>query len=216
MVCINPMNIPAQLEKALLFQGLSKTHLQTLAKIALPKVYKKKQLLFLEKTEGHFIYLLCFGLIRLYKTDDKGREIDIRLIHPGEVFGEVILFEQKHYPVSAIALKESDILLFPRNDIICMLENEEFRNDFIGMLMKKLRYLTGRIYQLTARDVEERFFHFLTEHFGERDEYIITFSKQDLAKAIGTHPETLSRLVARLKKEGILTWEGKRIFIRKK
>jgi CRP/FNR family transcriptional regulator len=216
MISIQYMNILAQLEKASLFRGLSETHLASLVKIAIPKVYKKKHLLFLEKTEGHFIYLLCFGLVRLYKTDGKGREIDIRLIHPGEVFGEVILFEQKHYPVSAVTLKESDILLFPRHDIICMLENKEFRNDFIGILMKKLRYLTGRISKLTSGDVEERFFHFLTEYYGERDEYIITIPKKDLAKAIGTNPETLSRLVARLTKKGILTWEGKRIFIKKK
>ena len=209
------MDILAQLTKASLFRGLSKKHLHSLKTISILKTFKKKQVLFLEGAEGNFIYLLCFGLIRLYKTDEKGKEIDIKLIQPGEVFGEVILFEQRNYPVNAIAVRESDILLLPRHDILCLLQDNEFRDDFIGMLMKKLRYLTKRIYQSTAGDVRMRFFYFLTEHYGEREEYIITFSKQDMAKAIGTNPETLSRLISQLKKEGILTWEGKRIFIKK-
>jgi len=210
------MNILNQLKGATLFQGLSEKHLFSLKKIAIPKIYKKKQLLFLEKAEGNFIFLLCFGFIRLYKTNETGKEIDIKLVLPGEVFGEVIIFEEKCYPVSAVALKESDVLLFPRSDIICLLENHEFRNDFMSMLMKKLRYLTAKIYKLTSGDVRKRFFQFLTEHYGDRREYLITFSKQDMAKAIGTNPETLSRLVNQLTKEGILSWEGQRIFIKKR
>lgn len=210
------MNILDQLNKAALFQGLSEKNLLSLKTIAIPKIYKKKQLLFLENAEGNFIFLLCFGLIRLYKTNETGKEIDIRLIHPGDLFAEVILFEEKCYPVSAVALIESDVLLFPRNDIICLLENNEFRNDFISMLMKKLRYLTAKIYKLTTGDVRKRFFQFLTEHYGDRQEYLITFSKQDMAKAIGTNPETLSRLVSQLSKEGVLSWEGQRIFIKKR
>lgn len=199
--------------KASLFQGLSEKHLQTLKTIALPKRVKKKQVLFIEGEQGYFVYLLCFGLIRLYKTDENGKEIDIKLIHSGDIFGEVILFEEKNYPVSAVALRECDILLLPRHDIQCLLRNDEFRDDFIGMLMKKLRYLTDKIYTLTSGDVRKRFFLFLTEHYGEKEEYIIGFSKQDMAKAIGTNPETLSRLITQLKKEKILSWEGKRIYI---
>jgi CRP/FNR family transcriptional regulator, dissimilatory nitrate respiration regulator len=207
------MNIISQLEKASLFRGLSHKHLETLGTIALPKAVPKKKILFWEKEEGHFVYLLCFGLVRLYKTDRNGREIDIKLVKPGEVFGEVILFEQRTYPVSAVAVRECDILLLPRNDILCLLQNSEFRDDFIGMLLKKLRYLTGKIYHLTTGDVRERFFLFLTEHYGEKKEYYIPMTKQDMAKAMGTNPETLSRLIAQLKKEGVLTWEGKKIIM---
>jgi CRP/FNR family transcriptional regulator len=207
------MNIISQLEKASLFQGLSQKNLKTMAAIAIPKAYPKKKILFFEKEEGHFVYLLCFGLVRLYKTDNDGREIDIKLVKPGEIFGEVILFEQQTYRVNAIAVRECDILLLPGNDIQYLLQNREFRDDFIGILMKKLRYLTEKIYRLTAENVRERFFLFLTEHYGKKKEYYIPLTKQDMAKAIGTNPETLSRLSAQLKREGILSWEGKKIVL---
>jgi CRP-like cAMP-binding protein len=56
--------------------------------------------------------------------------------------------------------------------------------------------------------VEERFFFFLQEQFGRRQEYRISLSKKDIARAIGTIPETLSRLLLRLKKEKKIRWEG--------
>ena len=61
---------------------------------------------------------------------------------------------------------------------------------------------------LPIYDVEERFFRFLNEHYGRKNSYTISISKKDLAAAIGTIPETFSRLIQRLTRRGILRWEG--------
>jgi CRP-like cAMP-binding protein len=91
------------------------------------------------------------------------------------------------------------------------LENAEFRAEFISVLMKKQRYLAGRILYLTAYDVEERFFRFLAEHYGKNKAYDIAISKKDLASAIGTIPETFSRLIQRLTGRGMIRWDGNRL-----
>lgn len=196
-------------------KGISKKNLQALAEICIPKTVVKKESLFLEEQEGHSIYFLVTGSIQLFKTTKDGREIVIKVINPGEIFAEVILFEKRYYPVSAKALRKSFVLMLPRFQIHCLLNTEAFRNDFIRILMKKQRYLTERILYLTAYDLEERFFRFLLEQYGQKDEYTINLSKKDVAAAIGTIPETLSRLLLRLTQEGKIVWKDKIIQLKK-
>ncbi|MBA7578249.1 hypothetical protein ES708_20111 [subsurface metagenome] len=83
------------------------------------------------------------------------------------------------------------------------------------MLMRKQRYLADRILFLTGHDVEERFFYFLEEQYGRKGEYRILMSKKDIAAAIGTIPETFSRLLLRLKQEQKLRWEGENLYLAK-
>ncbi|MBN2323212.1 MAG: Crp/Fnr family transcriptional regulator [Spirochaetes bacterium] len=193
------------------FKELSEPSLKTLAGICIPKEIDKKGILFSEGAEGYAVYLLICGTVQLYKTSHAGRETVIKVIEPGEIFGEVILFEQKRYPVSARSLVKSTVLLMPRIQIHCLLQNEAFRNDFMRMIMAKQRYLTERIQYLTVFDLEERFYRFISSQYGEKDEYTLPISKKDLAASIGALPETLSRLLTRLEKEGKLTVDGNRI-----
>lgn len=177
---------------------------------------ERGKFVFSEGSEGTHFCVLLSGTVRLYKTAADGREVTVRLINEGEMFGEVILFENETYPVSAAAVKPSRIFMIPRTAFIAALDSTEFRNDFITVIMRKQRYLAERILHLAAYDVEERFFRFLEESYGRRDSYLIDLSKQDIAAVIGTLPETLSRLLARLKKRGVISWQGKRLIIEEK
>ena len=83
--------------------------------------------------------------------------------------------------------------------------------DFFSNLMAKMRYLAEQVQYLTSYDVETRFFRFLKERSGNEEEIRINLSKKDVAAAVGTTPETLSRLLSRLKDEKKLIWEGNKI-----
>jgi CRP-like cAMP-binding protein len=83
------------------------------------------------------------------------------------------------------------------------------------MLLSKQRYLAEQIFRLSALDVEQRFFHFLREQYGEREEYLIDVTKRDVAAAIDALPETLSRLLLKLRDEGVAQWEGENLRVRK-
>ncbi len=196
-----------------LFEDISSQNRRVLAEICIPKNVKKKEVLFVERDKGYSLYILVKGNIQLYKTAPDGHEVVIKVVKPGEIFAEVILFEESRYPVSAVALKESLVFLIPKHQLYCLLESESFRNEFIGNLMKKMRYLADQIQYLTHHDVEDRFFLFLKDQFGEKERIRLTLSKKDVASAIGTTPETFSRLIQRLKSEGKLAWEGSEIRI---
>ncbi len=153
------------------------------------------------------MYLLARGRLSLHKLSPDGREIVIKVIKPGEVFAEVILFEKKFYPVTAVAL--TDILVFKllRRDLLDLLRQEGFRNDFIAMLLRKQRYLADKIQQLTSQDVGQRLRAFLLEQYGEREQIQAEINKKQLAAAISATPETLSRLLQDLKRRKWLTWK---------
>ena len=196
------------LRQTSLFANISAHSTNALSDICIPKTLNKKEILFLEGDKGYSLYILVSGNIQLYKPSPDGKEVVIKIIKPGEIFAEVILFEENRYPVSAVALQKSTVYMIPKHQFICLLESESFRNDFIAALMSKMRFLTGQIKYLTNHDVEERFFLFLKEHYGEKWKIKISLSKKDIAAAIGTTPETLSRLLLRLRKENKLIWEG--------
>ena len=152
------------------------------------------------------MFLLARGRISIHKLSPEGSETVIKVLKPGEVFAEVILFEKKFYPVTAVAL--TDVLVFKllRRDLLSLLRQEDFRNDFIAMLLRKQRYLADKIQQLTSQDVAQRLRTFLLEQYGEA-QIQADINKKQLAAAIGATPETLSRLLQDLKRRKCLVWK---------
>lgn len=207
------MDIEKLITNTSFFKGLSDEHRTELARIAVLMKVKKRDYLFHEEEKGSSMFLLIGGNIQLHKNTEDGREVVIRVIKPGDVFAEVVLFEKERYPVSARAVTNADVLAFPKDGIHRLLAEESFRNDFIALLMAKQRYLAERIQELTTKDVEHRFFTFLRSQYGEKDLIKTPLSKKDIAAAIGTTPESLSRLILRLTDDEIIDWKGKEIKI---
>lgn len=209
------MDIVALLDQSGFLQGVSAESRHRLAAICVEKQAARKEVLFLEGTHGEALYLLASGSVSLFKTTADGREVVIKVVRPGEIFAEVILFEKDVYPVSALATTACRLFRIPRRQFRALLDDASFRDDFIGMLMRKQRYLADRIRYLTTHDVEGRFFIFLREQFGESERIIPALSNKDMAAAIGATPETYSRLLARLSGEGKIALQGKTIRLKK-
>jgi CRP/FNR family transcriptional regulator len=198
-----------------MFGGLSEKNKISLSEIAIPKTLQKGEILFREEDKGFALYILGSGSIQLSKEGPENKEVVVKIIQPGEVFGEVILFEKDRYPVTATALKMSTIFILPKKQFIGLLENRDFRNDFITILIHKQRYLTERLMQIQSHEVDHRFYLFLKNHFGMKSRIVPGISKKDMAAAIGTTPETLSRLLFRLKQQDLLRWDSGEIIVSK-
>lgn len=193
------------------FKGLSDPACKRLAEMSRRRIIEKRNMLFMEGSEGRAVYLLVSGSIQLVKTNVDGKETVIKTVKEGELFAEVILFEKPDYPVTATAVTRAEVLELPRRDFLHLLDERSFRNDFMIMLMTKQRYLAQRIQQLTSMDVEARFVEFLRDHYGEAGTITPDLSKKDIASAIGATPETFSRLLQKLEKRGDFQWLEKTI-----
>lgn len=205
---LKSMDLTAIFRDIPLFEHLSGRSLRALAEAASLKSLKKKELLFREGDEGSDIFILVHGSVQLYKLTADGKEMVVKLPRRGEIFAEVVLFERSAYPVNARALEDTMLVAISSRQFAEFLEQPDFRNDFIANLFKRLRFLVDRIEYLSSQDVEERFYAFLDNQFGDSSTISISLSKKDVATIIGTTPESLSRLIARLKRAGTLSWEG--------
>jgi CRP/FNR family transcriptional regulator len=207
------MNVRKVLDNAPFFRQASEQTLEKLTRVCRLKRLRKRERLFAEGDRGSAMYLLASGHVGLYKTTPEGTEACIKVVRRGEVFAEVVLFEQDRYPVTAVALTAATVVEWLTPDVHALLDRRDFRTDFIGMLMRKQRYLAGQVRNLAARDVEERLRLFLRSHYGERETIRPELTKKDIAGAIGVAPETLSRLLRRLQEAGLLRWEGRAITV---
>jgi len=201
------MGVRKTLDSIRFFDGISESGRAALSERCIPIERPKHAVLFREGEHGDAMFFLVTGRIALHKLSPEGVETVIEVLKPGDAFAEVILFEQRFYPVTAVAM--TDILIFSlqRRDMLSLLREEAFRNEFIAMLLGKQRYLVNRIHQLTSRDVEQRLRGFLLEHYGEGERISAEINKKQLAAAIGATPETLSRLLQSLGRRKLLSWK---------
>ena len=126
-----------------LFENISQESRAALADISIPKTVKKKESLFWEGDKGLTLYILVKGNIRLFKTTPEGKEVVIKVVKPGDMFAEVVLFEQNRYPVSAVALKESLVFMISKHQFTCLLENERFagaRDQYLETIKRDPRH----------------------------------------------------------------------------
>jgi len=170
-------------------------------------------MIFLEGEEGAEVFRLVSGSVRLFRSTPDGREVTIHLVEPGELFAEIVLFERDTYPVSAVATEQSRLGVIQRRRIRALLDDGEFRDEFMRNIIGKMRFLSQQLYVLATMDVRQRLVRFLEVRYGRRPVIESELNKQETAAAISVRPETLSRALAALQAEELLQWKGRCISV---
>jgi CRP-like cAMP-binding protein len=202
------MDIGKVVRSSPFFAGLSDDACRALAAVCQRRRIRRRAMLFMQDEPGEAMYVLLIGAVQLLKTNAAGDAVVIRTVRPGENFAEAILFEQDRYPVTAVALSESQVLWLPRAEVLRLLDDPGFRGAFVRMLLARLRYLADRLAHQAVGGVEDRLFGFLAEHYGRRPLIRVDITKKSIAAAIGIAPETLSRAIGRLRRRRLLRWDG--------
>ncbi len=177
---------------------------------------RKKEIVFLENQEGSDIYFLLSGNIKLYKTNEEGKEAVIHFVEPGEFFAEILLFLHNRYPVSAVAIKDSSMLAIDAIKMFKLIkENPDFAMKLISVFAHRLNYLVNTIKNLSIMDAKKKFLNYLSNIKKEDNKIYLTIPKQDIALLLGIAPETFSRVLKQLSSEGFIRINGKEITLLK-
>ncbi|MDY0300058.1 MAG: Crp/Fnr family transcriptional regulator [Trichlorobacter sp.] len=215
------MKLVEHLKKTLLFSGLEKSDLEELAAILTRRSFLKGEVLFSEGEKAEGFYLLLDGYLKLCRVSADGREKVLHFVHAGETFAEAAFFGDGSYPAEARALEAGEALFIPRKGFMeLMSANPQFTINLVVSLSLSLRRFARQIEELTFADVTSRLASFLVTLADEKSTRYdgITYlelgiKKGELASQLGTAGETISRTFRKLREEGIIEIEGRKITV---
>jgi CRP/FNR family transcriptional regulator len=200
-----------------LFNGLPEDQLRDLRQIAIVKDFKKSQIIFSEGDEADGFYVVVEGLVKIFKLSVEGKEQILHIFESGEPFGEVAVFTGQHFPAHAEAIAKSRLFFFPRDAFTDLIQkNPSLALNMLAVLSKRLRQFTVKVEHLSLKEVPGRLGAYLlnlSDEKGGEGSVDLKISKQQLASLLGTIPETLSRILARMTKQGLIQVDGPRIRI---
>jgi CRP/FNR family transcriptional regulator, dissimilatory nitrate respiration regulator len=203
---------------AQLFSGLSGEDLMTIAGFTQPVHLAKDDYLFHEGEPSRGCYLVQSGALNVHRVNAAGKEQVIHVFRSGESMAEASLASPTGYPANARAVEPSTVLLIPKVPILELIgRRPDLALRMLGSMSAHLRVLVGMLDDLTLKDVETRMLNWLVKHAREARGGVIQLpgTKRVLAAELGTSSETLSRTLARLRDQKLISVSGKSITVHK-
>ncbi|KAB2887413.1 MAG: Crp/Fnr family transcriptional regulator [Desulfobulbaceae bacterium] len=200
-----------------LFQGLPEKDIDQIVAIAIERSYQKGESIFFEGEPGNGFYMVGEGKVKIFKMSLGGKEQILHIFGEGEIFGEVPVFHGMPFPASSETLAATRLLFFPRDAFVTLVtRNPSIALNMLAVLSMRLRRFTVQIENLSLKEVPARlagYLLYLLEEQGREDYVELEISKGQLASLLGTIPETLSRIFAKMSEEGLIEVAGRRINI---
>ncbi|MDE5420069.1 Crp/Fnr family transcriptional regulator [Labilibaculum sp. DW002] len=184
---------------------------------------KKNQTIYLPSDVSNSIYFLKEGKVKISSFSDDGKELIFAILGPGEIFGELAIAGQTNREQIAATTEDA---------IICYINVEEFENflashprlslkitKLIGFRLKKIRSRLERMwFKSAAERVKSLLSDLIEEHgikIGDEREIRLNLTHQDIANLAATTRQTVTSTFNELEREGIITYDRRRILVRK-
>ena len=204
------------------FSELPPESQEDLLKITREISLKKGEVVFQEGDPGVGFHFVLFGAVKIVKMNEEGKEHIIHILGPGELFGEVLLFNQGAYPATAIAQSDSLVGVVPNEKLEeLVLRNNQLALLIIKALNRRLQVAQQKIRSLALTGAQAKVANTLLALLYERGQeetdqtwrLELDIPKQDLANLVGVTRETLARILSEWQKQKWIEWQGKTLLI---
>lgn len=191
-----------------LFSNMQYENLQLLSSQIQLRKFPKNSIIIAEGEQSDSLYIVNQGEVKIYISDDEGKEMPLRILGPGDYFGELAILDQKPRSASAITLRDSNFSVITSKDFMqCLQCNPEIAINLLQILASCLRDATESQRQLALMDVYSRLI--ITLQTLSREENGINIlepkpTQQDIASKIGASREMVSRILKYLKDNGYI------------
>jgi len=192
------------LRQSFIFSTLNDDELGELANLASEYNFGANEFVFWDGDAPELFYIVAEGKVKVLKYSSLGKEFIIAFFGPGEMFGEVAVFENKPYPASAQAATEARVLGIKREDFLSFLANRpQVALRIINVLGGRLRDAQNRLRDLAGERVEQRLASLLMM-LSSKLGLTLPFTRQEIADMAGTTIETAIRVMSNLRDRGII------------
>ncbi|WP_127128130.1 Crp/Fnr family transcriptional regulator [Georgenia sp. SYP-B2076] len=204
-----------------LFEALGEQDQAELRAAMTETTLRRGETLFNEGDPGDRLYILTDGKVKLGHTSPDGRENLIAVLGPGELLGELTLFDPGPRSTTATAVATTRMLELEHKDLMQFLDTRpELAKHMLKALAQRLRRTNESLADLVFSDVPGRVAKALldlADRFGERtDEGVHVphdLTQEELAQLVGASRETVNKSLAEFVSRGWIRLEGRAVLL---
>lgn len=197
---------------------LSESELRALSAQGVIKHYPKNAVIVSEGDDTDSFFILVSGRVKVYVSDEEGREVVLRALDPGEYFGEMSI-DGHLRSASIMALEPARLIVIPHAKFRDFVRGHpEFAIYLIEQLIGRVRELTENVKSLALMDVYGRVARFMLDRAKPANGKLVIDEKltqQDIASRVGASREMISKIFKELIAGGYISIHRKRITINK-
>jgi len=196
------------------FSTLEPSDLQRIAELAVPRRFEPGQAVFREGDQSDTCYVVREGHARAIRTHGDGRTITLATFGPGDIFGELAMFEDERRSATVEAIEPTSVVGVLGPDMRRLMgEHPEIATRLVIALGRRLREMNARLSRQSFQTVQSRVAVVLCELVeqelaagrGAGGDVLVTATQADLAQLAGSSRESASRFLAVLERAGVIS-----------
>ena len=203
------------------FSTLERDDLERIAQLAVPRTFEPGQIVFREGDASDTCYVVRSGRARAVREHPDGRTITLATFGPGDIFGELAMFEDELRSATVEAVQLTSVVAVLGPDMRrLMVEHAEISMRLVVALGRRLRETNERLAKQSFQTVQSRVAVVLGELVlqaiaagSPEREVLLTATQADLAKLAGSSRESASRFLAVLERAGVISQGRGRLMV---
>jgi len=192
-----------------LFENMSDDALKTLLGNSFPKEYPKGKVLFIRDEPADCFFIMLSGWVKVYRETLEGEEAVLGVFTHGESLAEAAAFLGKDYPANAQVVEQARMLpILSKPFRSHITDMPEIAMNMLASMSRRAHQHVAEIEQLKTRSATLRVVDFLLKLCPvEEGAAVISlpYDKTLISRRLGMQPESLSRILAKLRKQGVKT-----------
>ncbi len=194
------------------FSTLERGDLERIAQLAVPRDFEPGEVVFREGDSSDTCYVVSGGRARAIRSHRDGRTITLATFGPGDIFGELALFEDERRSATVEAIERTSVLGVLGPDMRRLMnEHAEISARLVIALGRRLRETNERLSRQSFQTVQSRVAVVLSQLVeqeladGQQGDVLVTATQADLAQLAGSSRESASRFLAVLERAGVIS-----------
>ncbi|QDU97905.1 Crp/Fnr family transcriptional regulator [Lignipirellula cremea] len=198
-----------------LFERISTDALQELERCSRARTFRRRAPIYLPADQGDAVFLLSSGRAKICHVTSEGKQSILSFIEPGELFGELSLFDQGARDEYAEAVEESLVVMIPADAMNRLMESQPQLalgvTKLIGLRRKRIEQRLKNLLFLSNRDRLTHLLLDLAQQYGKPSSagpgavaLGIKLSHQELANVIGSTRESVTVVLGEMQAEKLI------------
>jgi|SRR5690554_299094 len=169
------------------------------------KEYEKGEVLFSEGDKASHYYQIVSGSIKMFNTNDDGKEFTQGYFSIGQSFGEPPLFIDEKYPASAMAFQHSEVVKLSKDKFLTIMDEfPQVQKQFLELMARRIHSKATSSKDIINQKPEFRIEAFLQSCKKSEEKEFISLTRQEIANFTGLRVETVIRTLSKMKKKNLV------------